>query len=42
LALGALRLVAAEDQSFKFVPALLADVFKNRHDDRSRGTDCSY
>src|ERR1039458_1887237 len=42
LTLGALGLVAAEDQGFKLVLAFLADVFKNRHDDHSRGTDCSY
>src|SRR5260370_37577286 len=34
LALRALRLVAAEQQGFKLVLAFLADVFKNRHDDR--------
>ncbi len=32
LTLGALGLVAAEDQGFKLVLAFLADVFKNRHD----------
>src|SRR5260370_31901264 len=42
LAFRALRLVAAEDQGFKLVLALLANVFKNRHDHRSRATDCSY
>src|SRR5258708_4884103 len=33
LALGTLRLVAAEDQRFKLVLAFLANVFKNRHDE---------
>ncbi len=40
--LGALRLVAAEDQGFKLVLAFPADIFKNRHEDRSRAADCSY
>jgi hypothetical protein len=39
LTLGALGLVAPEDKGFKFVLAFLADVFENRHDDRSLGAD---
>jgi hypothetical protein len=39
LTLGALGLVAAEDQRFELVLAFLADVFKNRHDGHSRATD---
>ena len=39
LTLGALGLIAAEDQGFKLVLAFLADVFKNRHEDRSLVND---
>jgi hypothetical protein len=42
LTLGALGLVAAEDQGFKLVLAFLADIFKNRHNDCSLGTDYCY
>jgi hypothetical protein len=38
LTLGALSFVAAKDQGFELVLALLANVFKNRHEDRSRVT----
>jgi hypothetical protein len=38
VALGALGFLAAEEQGFKFVMTLFADVFKNRHDRHSVAT----
>lgn len=39
LTFGALRFVAAKDQSFELVLTFLADIFKNRHRVLSRGID---